>query len=71
MFALSKLAWVQEHCGHGSSTGQLVCYFLLISGLGGQPWGLAVVLPAAFPQQHPKLAENPEGLSHYCLAVGR
>lgn len=50
MFALNKLAWVQEGCSHGSSTGQLVCYFLFTSGPGGQPWVLAVIFPAAFPQ---------------------
>lgn len=71
MFDLNKLAWVQEGCSHVSSIGQLVCYFLLTSGLGGQPFVLAVIFPAAFPQQHLQLAENLEGLSHYCFAVGR
>ena len=71
MFALNQLAWVWEHCSRGSSAGQLLCYFLVISGLGEQPQVLPTIFPAVFPRRAVKLAQNPEGLSHHWLAVQR
>lgn len=71
MFALNKLACVQERYSCRSSTGQLLWYFLVISGLGGQPWALPTILPAAFPHQRVKLAQNTEGLPHHQLAGER